>query len=86
MKMKTLAVTCAIAATLIASGAQAQTKTIYVGMNGGTMEKNYTASIFPDFEKANNVKVVVVPRHLLRHHRQDAGPARQAADARGLPR
>jgi putative spermidine/putrescine transport system substrate-binding protein len=23
--------------------------------------KNYTASIFPDFEKANNVKVVVVP-------------------------
>lgn len=61
MKMKTLAVTCAIAATLIATGAQAQTKTIYVGMNGGTMEKNYTASIFPDFEKANNVKVVVVP-------------------------
>nr|WP_198982717.1 ABC transporter substrate-binding protein [Herbaspirillum sp. ASV7] len=62
MKMKYLAMTCAIAATMgPMTGAQAQTKTIYVGMNGGTMEKNYTASIFPDFEKANNVKVVVVP-------------------------
>ena len=30
-------------------------------MNGGTMEKAYTSQVLPDFEKANNVKVVVVP-------------------------
>jgi putative spermidine/putrescine transport system substrate-binding protein len=54
----------AIAATVAlgASGiAHAQTKTIYIGMNGGTMEKAYTQYVFPAFEKANNVKVVVVP-------------------------
>lgn len=52
----------AAAVTLAASGAShAQTKTIYIGMNGGTMEKAYTQYVFPAFEKANNVKVVVVP-------------------------
>jgi putative spermidine/putrescine transport system substrate-binding protein len=30
-------------------------------MNGGTMEKTYTQYVFAPFEKANNVKVVVVP-------------------------
>jgi len=39
----------------------ADTKTLYIGMNGGTMEKAYTQYVFPAFEKANNVKVVVVP-------------------------
>ena len=53
----------AVAATALAATgmAGAQTKTIYIGMNGGTMEKAYTQYVFPAFEKANNVKVVVVP-------------------------
>lgn len=54
--------TAVAAAALAASGvAGAQTKTIYIGMNGGTFEKAYTQYVFPAFEKANNVKVVVVP-------------------------
>lgn len=52
----------AIAATaLSAASAIAQTKTLYIGMNGGSMEKTWTEHVFPAFEKANNVKVVVVP-------------------------
>jgi putative spermidine/putrescine transport system substrate-binding protein len=48
---------------LFGSGfASAQTKTLYIGMNGGTMEKAYTQYVFPAFEKLNNVKVVVVRR------------------------
>jgi putative spermidine/putrescine transport system substrate-binding protein len=48
-------------AMLAAGGSTfAQTKTLYIGMNGGTMEKAYT-EVFPAFEKANNAKVVVVP-------------------------
>lgn len=50
-----------IAAALAAGLAHAQTKTLYIGMNGGTMEKTYTTHVFGPFEKANNVKVVVVP-------------------------
>jgi putative spermidine/putrescine transport system substrate-binding protein len=41
--------------------AWSQSKTIYIGMNGGPMEKAYTSGVLPDFEKANNVKVTVVP-------------------------
>ncbi|WPB55293.1 ABC transporter substrate-binding protein [Xylophilus sp. GOD-11R] len=51
----------AVASLAVCLGAQAQTKTIYIGMNGGTMEKAYTQFVFPAFEKQNNVKVVVVP-------------------------
>jgi putative spermidine/putrescine transport system substrate-binding protein len=52
----------AIAAASLSTGlAAAETKTLYVGMNGGTMEKTYTEYVFGAFEKANNVKVVVVP-------------------------
>jgi putative spermidine/putrescine transport system substrate-binding protein len=52
----------AAAAVLAASGfASAETKTLYIGMNGGTMEKAYTQYVFPAFEKLHNVKVVVVP-------------------------
>ena len=40
-------------------------KTVYIGMNGGAFEKIYTEHIFPAFEKANNVKVVVVPGKLV---------------------
>jgi putative spermidine/putrescine transport system substrate-binding protein len=51
----------ALSALFIYAPAHADTKTIYVGMNGGSMEKNYSSAIFPDFEKANNVRVVIVP-------------------------
>ena len=52
----------AVAALALTAGlASAQTKTLYIGMNGGTMEKTWTENVFPAFEKANNVKVVVVP-------------------------
>ena len=50
---------------LVAGPAMAQTKTLYIGMNGGTMEKTYTEHVFGPFEKANNVKVVVVPLMFL---------------------
>ena len=50
-----------VAAVVAAGAAQAQTKTIYIGMNGGNMERTYSQFVFPPFEKANNVKVVVVP-------------------------
>lgn len=50
-----------VAAVAAAGAAQAQTKTIYIGMNGGNMERTYSQFVFPPFEKANNVKVVVVP-------------------------
>ncbi|MGK9169033.1 ABC transporter substrate-binding protein [Inquilinus limosus] len=49
-------------AALLASGAaMAETKTLYIGMNGGDMERAFTQHVFPEFEKANDVKVVVVP-------------------------
>lgn len=51
-----------VAVVLLASTAHAaEPKTLYIGMNGGTMEKAYTQYVFPAFEKANNAKVVVVP-------------------------
>jgi putative spermidine/putrescine transport system substrate-binding protein len=56
--LATLAATIAIGTS---APAWSQTKTIYIGMNGGPMEKAYTSEVLPDFEKASNVKVVVVP-------------------------
>lgn len=53
--------TAALLAGTAAGTADAQTKTLYIGMNGGTMEKTFTQNVFPDFEKANDAKVVVVP-------------------------
>lgn len=50
------------AALLAACSASAWAqKTLYIGMNGGDMERAFTQNVFPEFEKANNVKVVVVP-------------------------
>ena len=56
-----LIATAALAALLPAGVALAQTKTLYIGMNGGTMEKAYTQYVFPAFEKLHGAKVVVVP-------------------------
>ncbi|MDR5760503.1 ABC transporter substrate-binding protein [Caballeronia sp. LZ035] len=58
---RTLASVAALVAFGVTSPAWSQSKTIYIGMNGGPMEKAYTSQVLPDFEKANNVKVVVVP-------------------------
>jgi putative spermidine/putrescine transport system substrate-binding protein len=55
-----LRILVAVLAAAAAPAAFAQ-KTVYIGMNGGAFEKIYTEHIFPAFEKANNVKVVVVP-------------------------
>lgn len=51
----------ALMAAAASGSAWAQQKTLYVGMNGGDMERAFTQYVFPDFEKANNVKIVVVP-------------------------
>jgi putative spermidine/putrescine transport system substrate-binding protein len=51
----------ALALVLATGSAQAETRTLYVGMNGGNFERTFTQAVFPDFEKANDVKVVVVP-------------------------
>jgi putative spermidine/putrescine transport system substrate-binding protein len=56
-----LGTVAAAAALLSAGAAHAQAKTIYIGMNGGTMEKAYTQYVFPAFEKLYGAKVVVVP-------------------------
>jgi putative spermidine/putrescine transport system substrate-binding protein len=58
---RTIAALASLCAFGAAAPAWSQTKTIYIGMNGGPMEKAYTSQVLPDFEKANNVKVVVVP-------------------------
>lgn len=56
-------VAAAALATLAAAGtATAQTKTLYIGMNGGNMEKAYTQYVFPAFEKLHGAEVVLVDR------------------------
>jgi putative spermidine/putrescine transport system substrate-binding protein len=51
----------ALATLALAGSAYAQTKTLYIGMNGGDMERSYTKYVFPAFERIYNAKVVVVP-------------------------
>ncbi|MGX5735226.1 ABC transporter substrate-binding protein [Bosea thiooxidans] len=58
---KLLAGTVAAVALVAAGNAFAQSKTLYVGMNGGNFERTFTQAVFPEFEKANDVKIVVVP-------------------------
>lgn len=58
-KMMSAGAACLCAA--IAGSAHAETKTLYVGMNGGNLERTFTQAVFPAFEKANDVKIVVVP-------------------------
>lgn len=58
---KPLMIALGVALAFSASQAAAQTKTLYVGINGGTLERAYSQFVFPEFEKANNVKIVVVP-------------------------
>ena len=58
---RTLLGAAAVAVLAAGGAASAQTKTLYIGMNGGTMEKAYTQYVFPAFEKLYGAKVVVVP-------------------------
>ncbi|HEY9065856.1 MAG TPA: ABC transporter substrate-binding protein [Burkholderiaceae bacterium] len=58
---RTSVLAAAAASLLLGSHAYAQDKTLYIGMNGGDMERSYTKYVFPAFEKIHNVKVVVVP-------------------------
>jgi putative spermidine/putrescine transport system substrate-binding protein len=58
---RTMLGAAAVAALAAGGAAGAQTKTLYIGMNGGTMEKAYTQYVFPAFEKLYGAKVVVVP-------------------------
>lgn len=58
---RTLLGAAAVSLLAAAGAAGAQTKTLYIGMNGGTMEKAYTQYVFPAFEKLYGAKVVVVP-------------------------
>lgn len=50
-----------LSALALSTAAPAQDKTIYIGMNGGDMERSYTRYVFPAFERIHGVKVVVVP-------------------------
>ena len=50
-----------LATLALAGAASAQQKTLYIGMNGGDMERSYSKYVFPAFEKIHGVKVVVVP-------------------------
>lgn len=59
VKRTALLGTC-LGALLAVGQAQAE-PTLYLGMNGGTMERLYADKVLPAFEKANNVKVVIVP-------------------------
>jgi putative spermidine/putrescine transport system substrate-binding protein len=52
---------CLPLAALLASSPAHAVPTLYLGMNGGTMERLYADQVLPAFEKANNVKVVIVP-------------------------
>ncbi|MFC6339923.1 extracellular solute-binding protein [Pseudomonas sp. CCM 7891] len=56
---KCTALSC-LSLTLVTGVAHAA-PTLYLGMNGGTMERVYADKVLPPFEKANNVKVVIVP-------------------------
>ncbi|MBX8547702.1 ABC transporter substrate-binding protein [Pseudomonas cichorii] len=52
---------CLPLAALLASQPALAETTLYLGMNGGTMERLYADHVLPAFEKANNVKVAIVP-------------------------
>ena len=48
----------ALSTLMLATAALAQDKTIYIGMNGGDMERSYTKYVFPAFERIHGAKVV----------------------------
>jgi putative spermidine/putrescine transport system substrate-binding protein len=61
MRTKSRAALAATVLALSACAAHAESKTLYVGMNGGNFERTFTQAVFPEFEKTNDVRIVVVP-------------------------
>lgn len=59
-KQRLLALFCTVPGLFVCLPAMAQ-PTLYLGMNGGTMERLFSDNILPRFEQANGVKVVIVP-------------------------
>lgn len=59
-KQRLLALFCTVPGLFACLPAMAQ-PTLYLGMNGGTMERLFSDNILPKFEQANGVKVVIVP-------------------------
>jgi putative spermidine/putrescine transport system substrate-binding protein len=56
-----IALSCLPLASLLLTAPAHAEPTLYLGMNGGTMERVYADKVLPAFEKANHVKVVIVP-------------------------
>ncbi len=59
---KTLFTSMIAGAAMLGTSLSASAKTtLYVGMNGGSMQKMYEEYVFPPFEEANDVKIMVIP-------------------------
>ena len=56
-----LALSALALSAVTSTAALAQQPTLYIGMNGGDMERSYTKYVFPAFERIHGAKVVVVP-------------------------
>lgn len=56
-----IALSCLPLASLLLTATAHADPTLYLGMNGGTMERVYADKVLPAFEAANHVKVVIVP-------------------------
>jgi putative spermidine/putrescine transport system substrate-binding protein len=59
--VKRIALSCLPMASLLLTATAHADPTLYLGMNGGTMERVYADKVLPAFEAANHVKVVIVP-------------------------
>jgi putative spermidine/putrescine transport system substrate-binding protein len=59
--VKRIALSCLPLASLLLTATAHADPTLYLGMNGGTMERVYADKVLPAFEQANHVKVVIVP-------------------------
>jgi putative spermidine/putrescine transport system substrate-binding protein len=59
--VKRIALSCLPLASLLLTATAHAEPTLYLGMNGGTMERVYADKVLPAFEAANHVKVVIVP-------------------------
>src|SRR6218665_520235 len=72
----------AAVASMLAGSAIAQTKTLYIGTNGGAMERTYTQHAFPAFEKQYGVRVVGVRGTSSAILAKAQGPKRRAPEHR----
>jgi putative spermidine/putrescine transport system substrate-binding protein len=56
-----IAISVGLSLCLAGAAYAQQVPTVYIGMNGGTLEQAYVKHVFPEFEKLHKAKVVVVP-------------------------